>query len=206
MTDMELQWGSTAGELGSKQVKVEVTRRKRTLPYPVCVSHSSVSCSLWPHRLWPVRLLCPWNSPGKNTGMGCHFLLQGLFLIQGSNLCLLCLLHSRHILYPLSHQRSHNLDERAAKLFCKRHSCLFDSSVMVKPGKQPRHNQLGLGGCVPKTSIYKIGLQAAFGPSLQFVDPWFILRKCYRTKEIVLLTLNRFTRMEQLFKVFFKRA
>ena len=33
----------------------------------------------------PDRLLCPWNSPGKNTGVGCHFLLQGIFPIQGSN-------------------------------------------------------------------------------------------------------------------------
>ena len=32
-----------------------------------------------------IRLLCPWNSPGKNTGVGCHFLLQGIFLIQGLN-------------------------------------------------------------------------------------------------------------------------
>ena len=39
------------------------------------------------------RLLCPWNFPGKNTGMGCHFLLQGIFPIQGSNPSLLCLLH-----------------------------------------------------------------------------------------------------------------
>ena len=31
--------------------------------------------------------------PGKNTGVGCHFLLQGIFLTQGSNACLLCLLH-----------------------------------------------------------------------------------------------------------------
>ena len=31
----------------------------------------------------------PWNSPGKNTGVGCHFLLQGIFLTQGSNSCLL---------------------------------------------------------------------------------------------------------------------
>ena len=37
--------------------------------------------------------LCPWNFPGKNTGVGCHFILQGIFLIQGSNPCLLCLLH-----------------------------------------------------------------------------------------------------------------
>ena len=37
--------------------------------------------------LWTVatRLLCPWDSPGKNTGVGCHFLLQGIFLTQGSN-------------------------------------------------------------------------------------------------------------------------
>ena len=37
----------------------------------------------------PARLLSPWDSPGKNTGMGCHFLLQGIFLTQGSNLHLL---------------------------------------------------------------------------------------------------------------------
>ena len=39
------------------------------------------------------RLLCPWDFPGKDTGVGCHFLLQGIFPTQGSNLCLLCLLH-----------------------------------------------------------------------------------------------------------------
>ena len=35
----------------------------------------------------------PWDSLGQNTGVGCHALLQGIFPIQGSNLCLLCLLH-----------------------------------------------------------------------------------------------------------------
>ena len=39
------------------------------------------------------RLLCPWDSPGKNTGVGCHFLLQGIFPTQVSNPCLLSLLH-----------------------------------------------------------------------------------------------------------------
>ena len=34
-----------------------------------------------------------WDSPGKNSGVGCHSLLQAIFLTQGSNLCLLCLLH-----------------------------------------------------------------------------------------------------------------
>ena len=54
----------------------------------------------------PARLLCPWGSPGKNTGVGCHSLLQGIFQIQGSNPCLLCLLHGRQIFFPLSHQGS----------------------------------------------------------------------------------------------------
>ena len=61
---------------------------------------------LWPHGLYSTRLFCPWNSPGKNTGVGCHALLQGSFLIQGSNPCLLCLLHWRQILDPLSQWRS----------------------------------------------------------------------------------------------------
>ena len=53
------------------------------------LSHSVVSDSSWAYGLWPNRLLCPRNSPGKNTGVGCHFLLQRIFLTQGSNLHLL---------------------------------------------------------------------------------------------------------------------
>ena len=44
-----------------------------------------MSDSLWPHGLQPARLLCLWDFPGKNTGAGCHFLLQGIFLTQRSN-------------------------------------------------------------------------------------------------------------------------
>ena len=43
--------------------------------------------------LKPARLPCPWDSPGKKTGMGCRALLQGIFPIQELNSCLLCLLH-----------------------------------------------------------------------------------------------------------------
>ena len=58
--------------------------------------------------LWTVacELLCPWYSPGKNTGVGCHSLLHGIFPTQGLNQCLLHLLHCRQILYHLSHQES----------------------------------------------------------------------------------------------------
>ena len=59
--------------------------------------------TLQPYGLQPTRLLYPQDSPGKNTEVSCHALLQGVFLTQGSNLCLLCLLHCRQILYPLSH-------------------------------------------------------------------------------------------------------
>ena len=52
-------------------------------------SHLVLSDSLWPHGLWPNKLLCPWDFPGQNTGVGCHFLLQGIFPMQGSNQSLL---------------------------------------------------------------------------------------------------------------------
>ena len=43
--------------------------------------------------LQPTSLLYPWDSPGKNTGVGSQSLLRGIFSTQRSNLCLLCLLH-----------------------------------------------------------------------------------------------------------------
>ena len=52
------------------------------------------------------RVLCPRNSPDKNTGVGCHFFLQGIFPTQGSNLCLLGLQADS---LPLSHQGSPNI-------------------------------------------------------------------------------------------------
>ena len=62
-----------------------------------------MSDSLQPNGLQSTRLLCPWIFPGKSTRVGCHFLLQGIFLTQGLNLGLL---HCRQILYSLSHQGS----------------------------------------------------------------------------------------------------
>ena len=59
-------------------------------------SHSVVSDSLKPLGLQSSRLLCAWDFPGKSTGLGYHFLLQGIFPIQGSNPRLL---HYRQILY-----------------------------------------------------------------------------------------------------------
>ena len=51
----------------------------------------------------PARLLCPWDSSGKNVGVGCHFLLQGIFLTQGLNPGLL---HCRQTLNQLNYKGS----------------------------------------------------------------------------------------------------
>ena len=56
-----------------------------------------------PHGLKSFRLLCPWDFPGKNTGVGCHFLLGGAFPAQGLNPHLL---HWQVDSSPLSHQGS----------------------------------------------------------------------------------------------------
>ena len=67
-----------------------------------CYLLSVVQLFVTPYGLWPARLFCPWNS-SKNTGVGCHFLLQGIFPSQGLNWGPL---HGRQILYHLSHKRS----------------------------------------------------------------------------------------------------
>ena len=74
-----------------------VTKRQilRTPTYTVCAcvlshfSHVQLFSTPWTSP----RLLCPWDSPGKNTGVGCHTLIQGIFLTQGGNPRLLYLLH-----------------------------------------------------------------------------------------------------------------
>ena len=68
----------------------------------VCVlSHSVVSDCLQLHGLWPIRLLCPEDFSVRNTGMGCHFFLQGIFLTQGLNPCLFCYLNWQAYSLPL---------------------------------------------------------------------------------------------------------
>ena len=67
------------------------------------VSRSGVSDSLQRHGLQSSKHLYPWDFPGKNTGVGCHFILQGIFLTQESNPGLL---QCRQILYCLSYQGS----------------------------------------------------------------------------------------------------
>ena len=60
-----------------------------------------MSDSLQPYRLYPARLLCAWDSPGNNVGVGCHALLQ-IFLTLGLDMHLFCLLHQCSIFLPAS--------------------------------------------------------------------------------------------------------
>ena len=80
------------------------------ISFCVCVSRSVRSNSLWAHRLQTTRLLCPWNSLGKNIGVDSNSLLQEIFPTQRSKPGHL---HCRQILYlwairemPISHSMS----------------------------------------------------------------------------------------------------
>ena len=71
--------------------------------YYAVLSRSVTTDSLQSRELYPTRLPCPRDSPGENTGVSFHVLLQGIFVTQGLNLGLP---HCRWILYQLSRQGS----------------------------------------------------------------------------------------------------
>ena len=79
--------------MGKNSILALVSRRSGSV---------SLSNSLQPPGLQLARLLCSWNSPGKNTGVGCHALLRGIFPTQRLNLGLLCLLHWQAGSLPLA--------------------------------------------------------------------------------------------------------
>ena len=88
-----------------KQNAVPLSPYSRMFPSSVQFSRSVVTDSLRPHGLQPTGLLRPWDFPGKNTRVGCHFLLQGNFPTQRSNPGLP---RCRQTLYCLSHKGSPN--------------------------------------------------------------------------------------------------
>ena len=107
----------------------------------VCSVTSVMFNLLRPHGLWPARLLCPWDSPGKNTGVGCHALLQGIFPTQGSDLPLLRPLHwqesSSPLVPPIKHEESEgiipNLSTKGPHsfLFCKKYLFIWMFQALV---------------------------------------------------------------------------
>ena len=92
-----------------------------------------MSDSLQPHGLQSSRFLYSWNFLDKNTGVGCHFLLQGFFLTKGLNQSLLCLLHWQVDSLPLppsgEPQRKDKWDYIILYTFC---ICAFLHNIMLK--------------------------------------------------------------------------
>ena len=75
----------------------------------------------------PTRLLCLWDSPGKNTGVGYYFLLQGIFPTQGSNWCLF---RCKQIPYCLSHQGSLSPNQEVPQIkLNSEHSRTFQDEI-----------------------------------------------------------------------------
>ena len=75
----------------------------------VCVSHLVMSSSLWSHRQQPTRLPHPWDSPGKNTGVGCHFLLQCMKVKSASEVAQSCPTLSNPMDYSLPGSSIHGI-------------------------------------------------------------------------------------------------
>ena len=110
--------------------RLELTVKKmcRNIKSLCCVS---VSRSVMPNSLrlqgqQTARLLCPWDFPGKNTGVGCHSFLQGIFPTHGSNLGLL---HCGHTLYCQSHQGRASLGGQQELTQCYRSITLLQEQI-----------------------------------------------------------------------------
>ena len=82
-----------------------------------------MSDCLRPYGRQHARLLCPWDSPGKNTTVHCHTLLQGIFLTQGSNLHLLCFLNCRWIFFTTEPPRKPQTAFNPSQTHRNCHSC-----------------------------------------------------------------------------------
>ena len=93
-----VSWGR-----GQKKKRVSQQRETKVCDCLGFVCVLVLADSLQPHGLQPTRLLCPWGFPGKDTGVVCCFLLQGIFPTQGLNLGLL---NCKQILYWLGYQGS----------------------------------------------------------------------------------------------------
>ena len=169
----------------------------------ICMLSCSVmSNSLQPHGQQPARLLCPWDFPGKNTGVGCHFLLQGIFPTQGSNPRLLYLLHWQADSLPLRHLGSPQRSIHVVKLVC---FCLvklsFITGVLVKNLEGQRENDFSFPTlesprCVVNLRTIIIGSSRAWWQRLRGQAAWApILYPMLSTDSLGKLTSCQFSHL-----------
>ena len=106
-----------------------------------------------PIGLQSARLLSPQNSPGKNTRVGYHSILQGIFAIQGSNLDIL---HCRQILYHLSHQRSlWTVKGMTQSICCKENSLDPTELIITVMERGPEPHALFVSGLCAQRRLKK---------------------------------------------------
>ena len=93
--------GKTFPRTGGYSMVIKVTWVVLGIALRLCMHAQLLTCVGFFATPWTAapRLLCPWDFPGKNMGVGCHFFLQGILLTHGLNSYLLSLLHCRKILY-----------------------------------------------------------------------------------------------------------
>ena len=122
--------------------------------YIVIMCACVLSCVyLQSHGMQPTKLLYPWDDPGKNTGVGCHFLLQEIFPTQGSNLCLWQLLHWQAVSTteppgkpPYCFYRPDQLkysNERTQIIFICKSDCVNYKNKITMRGKKTKNKNLG---------------------------------------------------------------
>ena len=119
--------------------------------------------TLWLHRLLAYQGFVHWDSPGKNTGIGCHFLFQGIFLTQGSNLILL---RCRQILYNLSHPGSPLL--RSSSVQSLSHVWLFTTPWIAA-------RQASLSITISRTSLKLMSIESVMPSSHLILCPPLLL-------------------------------
>ena len=94
-------------EYSNSQGQLVISSERQVLVSQLCLTLCNpMKC------MQPTRLLSQWNSPGKNIAVGCHFLLQGIFLTQEQNSGLL---HCRQIVYRLSQNPPNNSEINLSK-------------------------------------------------------------------------------------------
>ena len=110
------------------------------------VSHSVKSNSLQPYGLQPTKLLRAWDFPG-NTGVCCHFLLQGIFLTQGSNpgipqysQILYCLSYHRNPGALITHVNFNSQSKSSKQFFLI--ACYIEQNTLMHFGEISYHNNL----------------------------------------------------------------
>ena len=89
------EWGHIKVKVNATgQTYLSITIRSKSICCCCCQVTSVVSDSVQPHRRQPTRLPRPWDFPGKNTGVGCHILLQCMKVKSESEFAQSCPTHS----------------------------------------------------------------------------------------------------------------